>query len=107
MNIHYSIHSRVSLNTKFTSKCEASEVHIFFCSVCPCGKVLGKRLCVSNEMQNEILKTFEFCQSIHYTSCSACHFSKLPSLLAESLLKALPFLIFSGGGYSSSATFVE
>ena len=57
MNIHYSIHSRVSLNTKFTSKCEASEVHILLCSVRLCGKVLlCKHLCVSNEMQNEILK---------------------------------------------------
>ena len=55
MNIHYSIHSRVSLNTKFTSKCEASEVHIFFVLFVRVGKCFGKRLCWSNEMQNEKL----------------------------------------------------
>ena len=86
MNIHYSIHSRVSLNTKFTSKCEASEVHIFLCSVCPCGKVLGKRLCVSNEMQNEILKCLSSA-SLSITRVAQLVISPNFSLLAELLSK--------------------
>jgi hypothetical protein len=41
MNIHYSIHYRVSLNTRFTSKGEASEVHILFVLLVYVGKCLA------------------------------------------------------------------
>ena len=66
MNIHYSIHYRVSLNTRFTSKGEASEVHILllFC-LSMWERRFCKQLCVSNELQNEILKVLIFCQFVH------------------------------------------